>query len=176
MNNHQLQGLLGNNVVELTFERRHPKLGWSNIRGLLGTTNYPLLNGDFGFQVLNFQPPKGVGMGYDYKKYNLCVVWDMFRQEYRVFGAEQVNIRQQFPLTTPEEQETFMNYFYDYIINMSNKQKLDFMGYIGQGAIAGQLAAMTPTQQPQPEPNNISTKIQNWYGNIKNRVAKYFKK
>jgi hypothetical protein len=71
----------------------------------LGTTNYELLNGPFGYSVLRFQPPKGVGMGYNYKAKNLCVVWDFFRQEYRVFGAEQVRIRKVFDLTNEEEKD-----------------------------------------------------------------------
>ena len=83
MDNTSLQALLGANVLELDFVRRHPKLGWSDVRGLFGTTNYDVLNGPFGRQVLNFIPPKGVGMGYDYKSYNLCVVWDIFRRDYR---------------------------------------------------------------------------------------------
>lgn len=168
MTNLQLQSILGNNVVELTFERRHPKLGWSNIRGLLGTTNYPLLNGEFGHNVLHFQPPKGIGMGYDYKRYNLCVVWDIFRQEYRVFGAEQVNIRQQFSLSTPEEQDVFMDYFYENIINMTNQQKLDFMGYVGSSLLGSQLAM-------KKEPTVPNT-IQNIYNTFKNRVTNFFKK
>jgi len=173
--NLQLQGILGNNVVELTFERRHPKLGWSNVRGLLGTTNYPLLNGEFGHNVLHFQPPKGVGMGYDYKKYGLCVVWDIFRQEYRVFGAEQVNIRQQFPLSTPEETEQFMQYFYEHIINMSNQQKLDFMGYIGSSIIGAQLAQKKQPEQIETQQPKISDKLKKYYISFRDKVINFFK-
>lgn len=169
MNNSQLQSILGNNVVELTFVRRHPKLGWSDIRGMFGTTNFPLLNGDFGSQVLHFQPPNGVGMGYDYRAYNLCVVWDMFRQEYRVFGAEQVEIRKQFPLSTPEEQEEFMQYFYDYIIGMTNQQKIDFMGYIGNVAVAKQVAQGAPAPKV---PNKLAT----IYNNLKDKFSNFFNK
>jgi hypothetical protein len=168
MNNSQLQSILGTNVVELTFVRRHPKLGWSDIRGMFGTTNFPLLNGDFGSQVLHFHPPKGVGMGYNYKAYNLCVVWDMFRQEYRVFGAEQVEIRKQFPLNTPEEQEQFMQYFYDYIIGMSNQQKIDFMGYVGNMIIPGQVAQNTP--------DKIPNKLSNIYDKFKSGISQFFNK
>lgn len=169
MNNSQLQSILGNNVVELTFVRRHPRLGWSDIRGMFGTTNFPLLNGDFGSQVLHFRPPIGVGMGYDYKAYNLCVVWDIFRQEYRVFGAEQVEIRKQFPLTTPEEQEQFQQYFYDYIIGMSDQQKNDFMGYIGNLAVPKQVA------QGAPAPK-VPNKLAAIYNNLKDKFSNFFNK
>lgn len=178
MNNSQLQAILGSNVVELTFVRRHPKLGWSNVRGLFGTTNFPLLNGEFGSQVLNFMPPKGVGMGYDYKQYGLCVVWDMFRQEYRVFGAEQVSIRKQFPLTTPEDQQAFMDYFYEFIIGMSNQDKLDFMGYIGNSIIPQQMAQQQAQKEPEQSPNKptISSKLAGAYQNVKNKIMKFFKR
>lgn len=129
MTNNQLQLILGHNVVELHFVRRHPKLGWANIRGMLTTTNPLLLNSNFGFQVIGFKPPNGVGMGYDYKKYNLCCGYDFFRQEYRVFGAEQVNIHKQWPLTNEEEIAAFQQHFYDYFINMSEDAKLTFMGF-----------------------------------------------
>ena len=44
-----------------------------------------------------------------------------------------------------EEVEEFKSYFYEYIINMSNSQKLKFMGYIGPSA--------TPLPQQQKEPS-----------------------
>lgn len=169
MTNSQIQALLGAEVIELTFVRRHPKLGWSDIRGLLGTTNYKLLNGDFGSYVLNFQPPKGVGMGYDYKSRGLCVVWDMFRQEYRVFGAEQVNIRQRFKLTTDEDQQYFIEYFEKYIQNMSNEEKLDFMGYIGDEQILKK--ATTPVQK-QSFWSKVKSKGQSFVDRLKNLLKR----
>jgi protein tyrosine/serine phosphatase len=66
-------------------------------------------------------------MGYNYKAKNLCVVWDFFRQEYRVFGAEQVRIRKLFNLTNEEEKEKFYEWFYDHLINMTDQQKFDFI-------------------------------------------------
>jgi hypothetical protein len=148
VNNGQLQPIIGANVVELDFVRRHPKLGWSDIRGMFGTTNPGLLNSDFGFQVIHFKPPKGVGMGYDYRSKNLCVIFDIFRQEYRVFGAEQVNIHKTWPLGTEEEVEEFKAYFYEFIINMSNAQKIKFMGYVGGKA---RPVSLTPPANQQPQ-------------------------
>jgi hypothetical protein len=180
-NNASIQAILGNNVVELHFTRRHPKMGWSNVRGLFGTTNYVLLNSEFGFQVLNFQPPKGVGMGYPYKEYNLCVVWDIFRQEYRVFGAEQVDISKQWDVTTDEGREEFQQYFYEYIINMSEQDKLDFMGYTGAVvSIAPPIDKPIDVQKKDnkeatPKPN-ISSKIKKKFSDFYKRVGNFFKK
>ncbi len=170
MTNTQLQDLLGKQVVELDFVRRHEKLGWSDIRALLGTTNYELLNSQFGFQVLHFKPPKGVGMGYDYKKYNLCVVWDMFRQEYRVFGAEQANIHKVWELDTPEKIEEFQQYFYDYIINMTNDQKLKFMGYTGEINIINTPAPVSPTPMQPGSPKAPEVQKKHVWG----RISKVF--
>jgi len=163
--NSALQAYLGNNVVELKFVRRHQKTGWSDIRGLLGTTNPVLLNSNFGFQVLHFQPPKGVGMGYDYKSKNLCVVWDMFRQEYRVFGAEQVTVTKAHNVTTPEDIIKFEDYFYQNIINMSESAKLDFMGYTGQEQIL-----QSPTA-----PDSAKSSIKDWMSNKYNAAISRFK-
>lgn len=156
MNNSSVQTMLGNNVVELTFVRRHVAYGWDDVRGILGTTNYNLLNGPFGGQVVHFRPPNGKGMGYNYKSKNLCVIWDFFRQEYRVFGAEQVHIRQLFDLTMPEEEEKFHEWFNEFIINMSPQLKLDFMGYIGESHAAIQRAI----KEKQLEIKHLSERIQ----------------
>lgn len=177
--NASIQALLGNNVVELHFVRRHPKIGWSNIRGLFGTTNYALLNGEFGKQVLHFQPPKGVGMGYPYKQYNLCVVWDIFRQEYRVFGAEQVDITRQWDVTTEEGQEEFQNYFYDYITNMSNSDKLDFMGYTGEVLPIKQPdkpITVPPAKNKESLFKSVPRKLKEKFDSFYKRVGDYFKK
>lgn len=182
MNNLALQKILGDNVVELTFVRRHERRGWNNIRGLLGTTNYELLNGPFGKSVLHFIPPIGVGMGYDYKAKNLCVVWDFFRQEYRVFGAEQVRIRKLFDLTKEEEKEKFYEWFYEYIINMSDQQKNDFMGYEGEAYATlqdakrnAQKAQQSVVEPAAPKPT-ISQRIKNVYNNIKNYISRFLGK
>lgn len=170
-----MQKVLGSNVVELTFVRRHEKLGWNDVRGLVGTTNYKLLNSPFGYQVLHFQPPKGVGMGYDYKAKNLCVVWDMFRQEYRVFGAEQVNVRKLFSLETEEQEDKFLEWFYDHVINMSEQEKLNFMGYEGEIYAAQQLARrnkVANTERVKKVKMTVPKRIMAIYHNI----ISYFRK
>jgi len=182
VNNFSLQKMLAENVVELTFVRRHEKRGWNNIRGLLGTTNYELLNGPFGFSVLHFQPPKGIGMGYNYKAKNLCVVWDFFRQEYRVFGAEQVRIRKLFNLTDEKEKEKFYEWFYDNLINMTDQQKFDFMGYEGEAYATLQDAKRNAqkVQQQASEPikqtPSIPQRIKGVYNNIRNYISKFLGK
>lgn len=129
--NSGLQLFLATNVCEITYIRRHDKPSWSMVRGALVTTNYPLLNMLLGKQILNFVPPRGIGMGYDYKSKNLCVAWDIFRQEYRVFGAERAVVKSHMDVTTDEGRKAFWEYFSAYIQNMTNDQKLKFMGYIG---------------------------------------------
>lgn len=177
MNNTSLQNILANNVVELTFVRRHQKLGYNDVRAVLGTTNYKLLNSpDFGFAVLHFQPPKGVGMGYNYKAKNLCVVWDFFRQEYRVFGAEQVSIRKLFDLNDSDQEQSFYEWFKEFILNMTEDQKEDFMGYEGEYYARKQLAIKQQNQSLPEKPvvkkvtPNRVTKV---YNKVKDLVTKY---
>lgn len=180
MTNSSVQALLGNNVVELTFIRRHESLGWRNVRALLGTTNYPLLNGPFGASVLHFRPPNGRGMGYDYKSKNLCVVWDFFRQEYRVFGAEQVSIRQVFDLSKKESEDEFYEWFYKYIATMSEDQKLNFMGYEGESFASMQLARRESqkaqaTVAAAPKPT-ISSRVSDVYKTFKNKLSNFMRR
>jgi hypothetical protein len=176
VNNASLQNILANNVVELTFVRRHQKLGYNDVRAVLGTTNYKLLNSpDFGFAVLHFQPPKGVGMGYNYKAKNLCVIWDFFRQEYRVFGAEQVSIRKLFDLNDPEQEQSFYEWFKDFILNMTEDEKEDFMGYEGEYYARKQLAAKQMMNLPEKRviKKPISARINKVYNKVKNLITKY---
>ncbi len=127
----QLQALLGANVVEAKFVRRHDKPGWSEVRGAFVTTNAPLLNSDLGLNTLNFKRPKGIGMGYDPRQYNLVVAWDLFRQEYRCFAVESSNILNFYDVPTDEKRMEFWQFFRDYIMKLSNDEKLIYMGYIG---------------------------------------------
>ena len=176
MNNNTLQNILANNVVELTFVRRHEKIGYNNVRALLGTTNYKLLNSpDFGFAVLHFQPPKGVGMGYNYKAKNLCVVWDFFRQEYRVFGAEQVSIRKLFDLNDPDQEQLFFDWFRDFIINMTEDQKLDFMGYEGEAYAMKQMSSRKHVET-LPEKPKTPNRIVKVYNKVKDLITRYLGK
>lgn len=175
MNNAQLQQIIATHVVELEFTRRHPKLGWSDIRGLFGTTNPQLLNSDFGFQVLRFSPPSGAGMSYDYKSKGLCVAWDIFRQDFRVFGSEQISWHRKWPLTTEEEIEEFKQYFYDYIINLSQDNRLKFMGYTGMEA-AQPKPGIPSTPSAQSKWKKVMNFLQNKVEGFKSGWKKFFKK
>jgi len=170
VNNSSLQFLLSKNVIELTFVRRHKKAGWSDIRALFGTTNSELLNSDFGFQVFRFRPPNGKGMGYDYKSKNLCVIWDIFRISYRVFPAEQVSIRKQWDVSTPEGIEAFKEYFYEHIYTLSEQDKLDFMGYTGQYNII-----QNPKISPETKKSTMSS-ITDKFKPFFDRIKNFFKK
>ena len=126
------QTLLQKNVVEARFQRRHRKDGWSDTRGAFITTNWELLNGDLGIRTLNFRPPKGVGMRYDHTKYNLIVGWDLFRQDYRVFGVEFSTIRNFYDVSDDQGRAEFWVYFREYIMQLSPREKLIYMGHVGK--------------------------------------------
>lgn len=126
------QTLLQKNVVEVIFNRRHHKPGWSGSRGAFITTNWELLNSDIGDKTLNFKPPKGVGMSYDHRKYNLVVGWDLFRQDWRVFGVENSNIRNFYDVSDDQGRAEFWLYLREYIMKLSSNEKLVYMGYIGK--------------------------------------------
>lgn len=126
------QVLLQKNVIEARFMRRHHKQEWSDIRGAIITTNWKLLNSYYGFTTLHFNPPKGIGMGYDHRKYNLVVGWDILRQEYRVFGVEHSQIIRLYDVSTDEGQAEFWKIMRDRVMQMTNREKLIYMGYIGK--------------------------------------------
>lgn len=127
-----LQTLMKSNVVEARFMRRHNKPGWSGVRGAFVTTNFELLNGDLGFSALHFKPPKGAGMGYNHRKYNLVVGWDIFRQEYRVFAAECSIVRNFYDVSSPEERAAYWLMFRERVLQLTSREKLIYMGYTGR--------------------------------------------
>jgi hypothetical protein len=127
-----LQRLLGSNVVELRFVRRHKKPYWGDVRGLIGTTSPKILTSELGTKVLNFVPPKGIGMAYNYKKRNLAMTWDIFRQEYRVFPVETTVLVNYYPVKTDEQIDQFWKFFAESISKMSQNEKLLYMGYTGK--------------------------------------------
>ena len=94
----------------------------------------------------------------------------MFRQDYRVFGAEQVTIKQIWDVSTPEGIESFKEYFYEYIIGMSQDDKLKFMGYVGD-----ENAAYSPNVTPQVK-KNIFQRAADKFKPFVDRIKKYFKR
>lgn len=125
------QRLLQKNVVEARFIRRHEKPQWSTVRGAFLTTNWELLNDELGFRTLNFRPPNGRGMGYNHRDYNLIVGWDLFRQEYRVFGVENSVILNFYDVSDDEGRTKFWLFFRERIMQLTNREKLIYMGFIG---------------------------------------------
>lgn len=126
-----LQRMLQKNVVEARFIRRHEKTGWASVRGAFITTNWELLNDELGYRTLGFSPPNGRGMGYNHRNYNLVVGWDLFRQDYRVFGVENSNILKFYDVSTPEARVDFWVFFRERIMQLTSREKLIYMGYIG---------------------------------------------
>lgn len=122
-----LLGVLSNHVVEVTFVRRIPIAGRpAHRRGLL-TNCTTLLNSALGVEVLNFFLPKGFTQPYSLKEHNLVLAWDIFWQDYRQFGAESASIVSTIPVSTPEDQQAWWEYFQQHIAPMTPGQRMAFM-------------------------------------------------
>lgn len=132
MNNFAFQKHLQQNVVECYVSRRHKKPRWSDTRGFLGTTNRSILNSVEGLRAFGFKAPNGRGMGYDPLEKNCVVAWDILKGDYRVFAMDGgVSILNSYPVNTPQNILKFWNYFVDYVLKLTPKDKLKFMGLIG---------------------------------------------
>lgn len=125
------QAMLQKNVIEARFIRRHDKPEWSGVRGAIITTNWRLLNDQYGIKALHFKPPNGRGMGYDHRKYNLVVGWDLLRQEYRVFGVENSVIIRMYDVSDDEGYANFWDFMKRRVMQLTTREKLIYMGYIG---------------------------------------------
>lgn len=116
-----LETLLLSNVLDLRFTRRIPVVGKAPTRRMICTKSYELLNSTNGKIVLNYTPPKR-GHQLNESKTNVCVVWDILMQNYRVVSADEVEVLKQMPA-----KDEFWKTFNEEIYPMSTAQKIQFM-------------------------------------------------
>lgn len=118
-----LLSLLQQNVVELRFQRRRIKPGWSGYRRMLCTNDTQILNSSPGQIALHFKPPHGPPP-YPWMVKNLVCTWSLFWQEWRMIPVETCDVITVIPTRPPE---TFWNYFNIYLQQMIPSQKIEFM-------------------------------------------------
>jgi hypothetical protein len=118
-----LVAALSNNVVELVFHRRRPKLGLPENRRMLCTLNYDILRSENGRTILNFKEASGTS-AYNPQQKGLVVVWDILKQDWRTVNTESCKIISTIPALPPE---TFWDYFNKIILPMSAGQKAAFI-------------------------------------------------
>lgn len=120
-NRQSLAQLLLNNVCEVKFLRRRQKPGQPATRRMLCTKSSELLNSVNGRVVLNYRPPTHQSK-INESRDNALVVWDIFVQDFRVVSMDNCELIRQFPAD-----ESFWEYFNEYIFPMSEAQKIQFM-------------------------------------------------
>jgi len=115
-----LKNLLLNNVAEIKFVRRRPKLGVPLTRRMLCTNNLPLLNSPEGRLALNYRraiySPK-----YSPTGKNLIITWDIIMQDYRCINMVACNLVNIIPAGKP-----FWEFFNKQLAGMSSEQKMRF--------------------------------------------------
>lgn len=116
-----LNSILLNNVVDIRFARRTPKLGFPPTRRMVCTKSSELLNSTNGRITLNYKPPKGAPQT-NVVEQNLIIVWDILMQSFRTISADQVNLIEQWPAN-----DDFWVHFNESIYPMSAGQKLEFL-------------------------------------------------
>jgi hypothetical protein len=73
-----------------------------------------------GRTTLNYRPPRG-GMQVNEAMQNICVVWDIFMQDYRNVAMDSCNLIQTIPANE------WWGYFNENIYPMNPAQKANFM-------------------------------------------------
>lgn len=115
-----LKALLETNVLEIKFTRRRPKPGAPPTRRMLCTNSAAILKSVPGREALNFRatykPPK-----YNPQTKNLLLVWDVFKQDYRMINCDNVALIGQIPAN-----QEFWEYFNSTLRTMSAEQKTTF--------------------------------------------------
>lgn len=121
-----LRALSKQNIVELRFRRRHMKPGWNDWRRMLCTNATYVLNSAPGHIALHFHAPSHPPVVIE-AQYNMVCMWDLMWQEYRYVSCESVDVVTVIPVKTKEEQDSFWQYFNNYLQSLSPQQKLSFM-------------------------------------------------
>lgn len=121
MNQGTLNTVLKSNVVDLRFTRRRPRAGASPTRRMLCTLDDTILNSVNGRTVLNYLPG-GNQLPYNPIDKNLCLVWDIIMQSFRMIPADSTIILNTYP-----GNDTFWEYFNSNILPMDTSQKMEYM-------------------------------------------------
>lgn len=119
----ELKRILTRNACELFIFRRRPERapGRPYFRSMLCSNSMELLRSENGIRNLNFRSPRGPKK-VDERKHNLCVVWDIFMQDYRNVAMEDCYMIQTIP-----DDDTFWKYYNDVLSQMSGEQKMRYM-------------------------------------------------
>lgn len=119
----ELDSLLLHNACEIVFLRRRPERakGRPIFRRMLCSKSMELLNSENGIRSLNFRLPGGPPK-IDELKHNVCVVWDIFMQDYRNVSMDKCWLVQQIP-----GDDRFWKYYNEVLYPMSQDQKMNFM-------------------------------------------------
>ena len=116
-----LKAVLQNNVCEIKFLRRRPKLGQSAYRRMLCTNAASVLNSVNGRLTLNYRPATGAPK-YNANQKNLVIAWDVFMQDYRCINVNSCDL-----ITSIPAGPAFWNYFNKNLAKMTAPQKLSYM-------------------------------------------------
>jgi hypothetical protein len=116
-----LNAILRNNVCEIKFLRKRPKLGRSPFRRMLCTNSNTLLLGIDGRLTLNYEPAR-TGPKYNHAEKNVVVAWDILMQDFRTINCQSCNLIR----TVPANMD-FWDFFKKEILPMTAGQKTMFM-------------------------------------------------
>jgi len=116
-----LKSLLLNNVVEIKFLRKRPRLGAPPTRRMLCTNALALLMSPEGRIALNYR------RAINYPKYdptvkNLVITWDIFMQDYRCINMAACDMIQAIPAN-----KQFWKFFNERLSLLDAQQKMRFM-------------------------------------------------
>ena len=116
-----LKSLLLNNVVEIKFNRRRPKVGAGLTRRMLCTNSLTLLSSPEGRLALNYKRAIRVPK-FDPTLKDLIITWDIFMQDYRCINMVACDLIQVIPAN-----KTFWKFFNEKLAPLSAKEKINLM-------------------------------------------------
>lgn len=116
-----LKNILLSNVAEIRFLRRAPKPGDMAFRRMLCTNSVSLLRSRNGYKVLNYRNPRFTPK-FNPAAADIVITWDIFKQDFRCVSLDQCELIRTIPAD-----DTFWEYFNEYILKMTPAEKESFI-------------------------------------------------
>ena len=109
------------NVCEISFLRRHPLPTRPDVRRMICTNSFKLLNSFTGRMTLGYRPPKQLPH-FDPKQKNLIITWDILMIDYRCINMDECYLLKKYPAN-----DTFWEHFNEKIYPMTSLEKMVYM-------------------------------------------------
>lgn len=130
-----LEQLFAENIVEVTFRRRHTPPWFIKNRStghmkfwrrMLCTSNWRYISSPLTKELYKWKKPKShKGKAY-YRKHNMIIVWDLMLKHWRIVSLDKYNIVGYYPVSKLIDKAKFTAFYRQHIKNLPENRRKHF--------------------------------------------------